>query len=57
MNSKLCKNLRRAARQLTTGMPYRRYIAMSTGNVTTVKNDPTTTRAVYRRLKKEARIT
>jgi hypothetical protein len=53
MNTKQCKQLRNAARQLTIGMQERKLIdsGHSDGRATLI-NDPSTTRSAYRRLKR-----
>ena len=59
MNAKLCKKLRRAAERATVGKPARRYIRVPARSTrayrthTTLRiNDPTSTRGVYRAMKR-----
>ena len=54
MNAKTCKNLRKAARQGTIGMPERKYITDRRGSITL---DSRCTRAAYKQLKKLVRST
>ena len=54
MNEKTCKSLRRLAQLQTVGMPERRLIF--TGRDiwhATARNDPQTTRGVYRAMKRQ----
>lgn len=60
MNAKLCKRLRKAAREATVGQPVRglRYRKVRsrrgyTLDRSTVENHPGTTRGVYRAMKRE----
>ena len=62
MNDKLCKRLRREAREKSVGMKDRRLIddrqrvsqKKGGGFVFGIKNDPDTTRGIYRQLKRAA---
>lgn len=58
MKAKLCKRLRKTAREVSVGMPERRIIAVERPNRFNLKinvvsiNDSKTTRGIYRQLKK-----
>ena len=50
MRNKVCKKLRKEARKMTEGAPYRGLVSHETVRSTAI-NHPTTTLAFYRRLK------
>ena len=56
MNAKLCKRLRREAREATVGMPQARYVAPSRWGGT-LRLHPNCTRAIYLKLKSRAAST